>query len=423
MSTATSSKKKSPGRAALDGIRIIDLTTVIMGPYGTRILADMGADVIKVESPEGDAFRRFGPQRNKGMGGSVLNLHRNKRSIVLDLKEDTARKAFDRLLSTADVLVHNLRPQAAQRLSLDGSSLRQNYPDLIICAARGFGQDGPYGHKAAYDDLIQAGSGFATLNGELYGEPRYAPTAWCDKIAGQAIAYAVLGALFHRERGGGGQEVEVPMFETAIDFMLVEHFGAGAFEPPMGRIGFPRQLSPQRKPYRTLDGWACILPYSDQNWRDFFNYTGHRELADDPAFSDVAKRLENIDELYRLLEQQAAQRSTAEWVAFCDSVSIPCMPVLGLDVLKDDPHVRAVELMELAEHPTEGSYRQIRSPIRFSAAPFELRHHAPSTGQHTGEILREAGVSEEDLQLLLSPGYDEAAGSASRVAATATLSE
>ncbi|MEO8299718.1 MAG: CoA transferase [Burkholderiales bacterium] len=221
---------------------------------------------------------------------------------------------------------------------MDWPSLQARKPALVVCAARGFGQDGPYGEKAAYDDLIQAGSGFAVLNQQLYGEPRYAPTAWCDKIAGQAIAYAVLGALMYRLRGGGGQEVEVPMFETAVDFMLVEHFGAGAFEPPLGHIGFPRQLSPQRKPYRTADGWACILPYSDRNWHDFFGFIGREELRDEPDFGDVALRAARIGGLYELLEVEAALRTTAEWLAFCDGVGIPCMPLLGMEDLRDDPH-------------------------------------------------------------------------------------
>jgi crotonobetainyl-CoA:carnitine CoA-transferase CaiB-like acyl-CoA transferase len=395
----------TPRTGPMEGLRVIDLTSVIMGPYGTRILADMGADVIKVEPPEGDQFRRFGPQRSAGMGGSVLNLHRNKRSVLLDLKQAGARTALDRLLAGADVLVHNLRPQTAARLQLDWASLQVLNPRLVCCAARGFGQDGPYGHKAAYDDLMQAGSGFAALNQELYGEPRYAPTAWCDKVAGQAIAYAVLGALLHRERGGTGQEVEVPMFEIAIDFMLVEHFGAGAFEPPLGRMGFARQLSPRRKPYRTQDGWACILPYSDRNWRDFFLHVGRADLALSPAYASLEARQAHIESLYELLEREAAQRSTAHWMEFCDRVDIPCMPVLGFQSLHDDPHLKAVGMMNLVEHPSEGSYREIRSPLRFSATPYRLRRHAPRLGEHTGEVLREAGLSESDVaQLAASAG-------------------
>ncbi len=385
----------------LSGIRVLDLTTVIMGPYGTRILGDMGADVIKIESPEGDSFRAYGPARHEGMGGSILNLHRNKRSVGLDLKDAQGSAALRMLIATADVLVHNLRPKAAARLGLEWSAVAAINPRIVLCAARGFSEAGPYGDKAAYDDLMQAGSGFAALNQEVYGEPRYAPTAWCDKIAGQAIVNAVLAALLYRERGGTGQQVEVPMFETAIDFMLAEHFGAGAFEPPMGPPGFARQLSPRRKPYRTLDGWACILPYSDRNWQDFFAFIGHSG-ADDPRYATMPLRVQNVDSLYALLEEHAQRHTTAQWMAFCDGVSIPCMPVLRLDQLKDDPHVVAVGLMETAEHPTEGRYRQVRSPMRFSVTPYELRHHAPRVGEHTREVLLEAGLGEQEVAALVA---------------------
>jgi crotonobetainyl-CoA:carnitine CoA-transferase CaiB-like acyl-CoA transferase len=386
----------------LSGIRVLDLTTVIMGPYATRILGDMGADVIKIESPEGDSFRAYGPARHEGMGGSILNLHRNKRSILLDLKDVQGRAALLRLIATADVLVHNLRPKAAARLGLEWPEVAAINPRMVLCAARGFSEAGPYGDKAAYDDLMQAGSGFAALNQQVHGEPRYAPTAWCDKIAGQAIVHAALAALLHRERGGSGQQVEVPMFETAIDFMLAEHFGPGAFEPPLGPPGFPRQLSPRRKPYRTQDGWACILPYSDRNWQDFFAFIGHSEAADDPMYATVALRVANVDSLYALLEAHAQRHTTAEWIAFCDRVSIPCMPVLRLDQLQDDPHVVAVGLMETAEHPTEGTYRQVRSPMRFSATPYALRRHAPRVGEHTREVLLEAGLSAQEVDALVA---------------------
>jgi crotonobetainyl-CoA:carnitine CoA-transferase CaiB-like acyl-CoA transferase len=393
----------SPPAGPLAGLRILDLTTVIMGPYGTRILADMGADVIKIEPPEGDSFRNYGPYRHAGMGGSVLNLHRNKRSIELDLKDQGAQRALHLLIASADALVHNLRPQAAARLGVDWASVQQVNPKLVLCAARGFSAAGPYGDKAAYDDLMQAGSGFAALHQQLYGEPRYAPMAWCDKIAGQAIANAVLGALLYRERGGGGQEVEVPMFEVSIDFMLAEHFGPAAFEPPLGKAGFKRQLSASRKPYRTSDGHACILPYSDRNWKDFFSFIGRPELGDDPRYRNLTDRVAHIDELYTLVDEHASRRSTQQWLAFCDGVSIPCMPVIAIDDLKHDPHVVATRFMEVGEHPSEGSYQQVRSPLRFGATPYELRRHAPRPGEHTAEVLREAGLEESEVARLSSP--------------------
>jgi crotonobetainyl-CoA:carnitine CoA-transferase CaiB-like acyl-CoA transferase len=384
----------------LQGIRVIDLSTVIMGPYATHILADMGADVIKVEAPGGDSFRRYGPMHHDGMGGSVLNLHRNKRGVQLDLKDPAARRALDCLIASADVVVHNLRPKAAARLALDWVSVEKINPRVVLCAARGFGADGPYGHKAAYDDLIQAGSGIASLFGQVHGTPRYVPSAICDKIAGQAIAYAVLGALVYRERGGTGQEIEVPMFETSVEFMLAEHFGPGIFVPPLGPVGFPRQLSPLRKPYQTLDGWACILPYSDRNWLDFFAFVGKPELVQDVRFCSLEARVAHVDALYAFLETQAKTRSTAQWEEFCDGVSIPCMGVVALEDVMEDAHIQAVGLMPVVEHPSEGAYRSVRSPIRYSATPYALRLHAPRIGEHTTEVLREAGLPEEEIAAL-----------------------
>lgn len=376
----------------LSGMRVLDLTSVIMGPYGTRILADMGADVIKVEGPEGDSFRAYGPFKNDGMGGSILNLHRNKRSVALDLKNTADRTALDRLIETSDALIHNLRPGAADRLRLNWEGVSAVNPNIVLCAARGFASDGPYGHKAAYDDLMQAGSGFAALFEQLYGTPRYAPTSWCDKVAGQAIAYSVLAALIHKLRSGQGQAVEVPMFEVCIDFMLVEHFGAMAFEPAKGAPGFKRQLALGRKPYRTADGWACILPYSDRNWADFFRFIGRPELLNDRRFADIASRVTHIEEMYAIVEAEASRFSTEQWIEFCDKVAIPAMPVLSFETMLEDEHVKATDMFSIVEHPSEGRYKHLRSPVRFSATPPVLRRFAPSAGEHTAEILSELGI-------------------------------
>ncbi|MBO9355982.1 CoA transferase [Bordetella petrii] len=375
-----------------------------MGPYGTRILADMGADVIKIESPEGDSFRGYGPLRNQLMSGSILNLHRNKRSVQLNLKDAGAADALRKLIATSDVLVHNLRPQAAARAGLTWNRVKEINPLLVLCAAHGFNREGPYGDKAAYDDLIQAGCGLSGLVEQATGQAGYAPTALCDKIAGQAIVSAVLGALLHRERYAEGQEVEVPMFEVAIDFMLVEHFGPAAFEPPLGPAGFKRQLSKNRKPYRTRDSWACILPYSDRNWKDFFAFIGRPELADDARYRRITDRVINVDSLYGLVAEHALLHTTQEWVAFCDAVSIPCMPVLRLDELKHDPHVAATSFMEPAEHPTEGRYHALKSPVRFGATPYRLRRHAPRLGEHTTEVLQELGLPQDEIERLVELG-------------------
>ncbi len=385
----------------LAGIRVLDLTTVIMGPYATHIMADLGAEVIKVEAPEGDAFRQYGPSRSEGMGGSVLQLHRNKHSVVLDLKNAAARRALDKLIERSDVVVHNLRPAPARRLKLDWTSVSKVNPKVVLCAARGFGSEGPYADKAAYDDIIQAGCGMAALHGQVHGTPRYVPTAMCDKIAGQTIAYAVMAALLYRSRTGEGQEIEVPMFETSIEFMMTEHLGPSAFEPPLGPVGFARQLSAHRKPYKTADGWICILPYSDRNWSDFFRMVGMADTAVDARFSDINARGQNVDALYSIVNLEAAKRSTGEWVALCDSAGIPCMPVIALQDIDENPHVQAVGLMESSVHPTEGAYRSVRPPVRFGASPYKLRRHAPRLGQDSAQVLGGLGLSAEDLQQLL----------------------
>jgi len=396
-----SAAETTPEDGPLGGVRVIDLTSVIMGPFATHILADMGADVIKVESPEGDSFRAYKPRRNEGMSGGFLNLNRNKRSVVLDLKQPDGKAALNRLLGTADVFVHALRPKAIAKLGYAYEQVRAINPDIVYCGAYGFGAAGPYGDKAAYDDLIQAGSGLAALYATTHGgAPTYVPTVLCDKLAGQAIAYSVLAALFRRASGGGGQAIEVPMFETTVEFTLVEHMGGFAFEPPLGKPGFRRVLNASRKPFRTVDGYACILPYSDRNWQDFFDFTGRVEFKGDPRFTRLADRVQNIEILYGVIEEEAPRHSTAEWVSFCDRVSIPCMPVQDLADLPGDEHLRAVGFFGSADHPSEGRYRTTRSPVAFSETPFRLRRHAPRLGEHTDEVLAEIGMATqpEDAQ-------------------------
>jgi crotonobetainyl-CoA:carnitine CoA-transferase CaiB-like acyl-CoA transferase len=386
----------------LGGVRILDLTSVIMGPFATHILADLGADVIKVESPEGDSVRRYRPNRHPGMPGPILNLHRNKRGIVLDLKRAEHAAALNRLIATADVFVHNLRPKAIARLGYAYEQVGAIKPDIIYCGAYGFAANGPYGDKAAYDDLIQAGSGIAGLFAAVHGEPAYVPSVICDKLAGQAIAYSILAALFQRERGGGGQAIEVPMLETSIEFLMAEHMVGNAFDPPLGKAGWVRVLHPARKPFRTKDGYAGILPYSDRNWQDFYEFTGRTEFSADARFQRLSDRVDYIEILYGLIEEEAPKHTTHEWVEFCDRVSIPCMPVLSLDELPDDPHVKAVGLFGTAEHPSEGRYRTLRRPVAFSEAPFRIRRHAPRQGEHTAEVLAEAGCSAEEIAAIIA---------------------
>jgi crotonobetainyl-CoA:carnitine CoA-transferase CaiB-like acyl-CoA transferase len=386
----------------LDGIRIIDLTNVIMGPFATHILADMGADVIKIESAEGDSFRTYRPNRNEGMAGGFLHLNRNKRSVLLDLKQAFGMDVLRKLIGTADVFVHSLRPKAIRKLKLDYAAVRALKHDIIYCGAYGFGDQGPYRDKAAYDDIIQAGSGLASLHQTARGAPAFMPTVLCDKLSGQAMAYAINAALFQRERGGGGQAIEVPMFETSAEFAYIEHLLGFAFEPPLGPPGYSRVVSPARKPYRTRDGFVCILPYSDQNWRDFFDFIGRSDLKTDDRLYPLAKRASHLEVLYELIDKEAERFTNSEWISFCDRVSIPCMQVLSLEDLPDDPHMKAVGMFREATHPSEGSYRSIRAPVSFSSAPFTIRRHAPRLGEHTEEVLEELGMAVANAELTQS---------------------
>jgi crotonobetainyl-CoA:carnitine CoA-transferase CaiB-like acyl-CoA transferase len=376
-------------RQMLEGIRILDLTSVVMGPFATRILADLGADVIKIESPEGDSTRAYAPHGAPGISGIFLNLNRNKRGIVLDLKTPEGKNTLERMLATADVFVHSLRAPVIRRLGFDYDACRRFKPSLVYCSAFGFGAEGPYSAKPAYDDMIQAGSGYAALSIPLTGEASYAPSVICDKLAGQAVANAILAGLFHRERTGEGQAIEVPMFETAIDFHLVENFSAAAWSPPRGRPGHSRLQSRNRRPFRTADGYACILPYSDGNWRDFFRFIGRDDLANDARFATLGARAEYFDFLYGIIAEVAPSHSTQEWIMFCDPVNIPCMPVIDLADIDEDVHVKAVKLFETVDHPHAGPYKSIRRTTRFGASDFEVRYHAPLLGEHTQEILAE----------------------------------
>lgn len=385
----SASSVRSPA-SPLDGIRIIDLTSVVMGPFATRILGDMGGDVIKIEPPEGDMLRSVGGAR---LSPVMMNLYRNKRSVVLDLKQADGKSALEALIRTADVFVHNLRPQVMDRLGFTYEAVRAIKPDIIYCSATGFGSDGPYSEKPAYDDLIQAASGFAAASIPLTGEPAYAPAVICDKLVGQAIAYSILGGLLHRERGAGGQAIEVPMFEVAVDFNLVEGFGGAVFTPPRGSTGWPRLKTVEHRPFRTADGFACIMPYSTKNWFAFFDAVGRSDWKG--RYSEPDRRMAAIETLYAMIREEAPKRTTADWVAFCDEADIPCIPVLMVEQIADDPHVRAVDLMPICEHPSEGLYYAIRQPIRFGAAPYVLRRHAPGFGEHTAEVLAEVGLVAE----------------------------
>jgi crotonobetainyl-CoA:carnitine CoA-transferase CaiB-like acyl-CoA transferase len=389
---------------ALDGIRIIDLSTIMMGPLAARILGDLGADVIRIESLAGDSSRNGQPSRHAGMSGLSLNLQRNKRSIALDLKQPEGRAAALDVMRSSDVVVSNMRRSALDRLGLGPGDVRAVAPQLIYCVANGFGSDGPYAGLPAYDDAIQAGSGLAWLVGQVQGEPGYLPTIVADKVCGMAVAQAVLAGLIHRLRTGEGQTIELAMLETMVAFNLVDHQRAHTFDPPLGEFGYDRLLTPYRRPFRTADGWAGIIPYTDQHWRDFFTMAGLPELVHDPRFVNHNARIAHVDELYRLIDEVAPTLTTEEWLRRCADLSIPAMAVLDLSRVEDDPHLAAVGLVQHVEHPSEGAYRHVRDGVRFERSPMGLRRHAPRIGEHTREVLSQAGWGPDRIEQLLANG-------------------
>ncbi len=388
----------------LQGIRILDLSSVLMGPYATQILGDMGADVIKVEMPGGDSSRYITKGRHEGMGGMTLNLHRNKRGIVLNLKHPEGKAALMRMVKDADVFFYNIRPQAMARLGLSYEEVSAENPSIIYAGAYGYHKEGPYGPKGAYDDLIQGISGIAGLNNRLLGEPRYVPAAICDKISGLTALYSILAALLHRERTGEGQQVDITMFETMVGFNMLEHIRDFVYEPPLSQVGYVRLLTPNRRPFASADGFVCILPYSDTNWRDIFNYAELKHLAEDERYTTIRGRTEHADELYGHLAAAAARHTTAEWLEFCDGHNIPCAPVLDLQDMFEDPHLKQTGFFQTAKHPSEGEYKVIGFPTRFSKTPMALHRHAPRAGEQSREILAEAGFSEAEIQALLDAG-------------------
>ena len=358
----------------LSGIKIVDLTTVAMGPYGTQILGDMGADVIKVESPDGDVFRHAPPARHPKMGAAYLNLNRNKRSVTLDIKDAAQLAALHELIAQADVFVSNIRSQALRKVGLDYPSLQARHPRLIYCGAYGYAEAGPYAGQPAFDDIIQARCGMAEFQGRNQPSgPQYVNTILADKIAGLTIAYTIPMALYERERSGRGQAIEVPMFETMVSFLATEHLAGQTFDPPLGASGYSRVLSPHRRPYRTRDGFLALLPYTTQQWQRFFEIAGHPELAQDARFATPTARGANIDALYEALSGLVLLHRTDEWIAKLQAADIPHCEVMSFDALIDDPHLRATGFFYEYTHPEEGTLRGVGIPTTFSRTPGNIR--------------------------------------------------
>ncbi len=394
----------------LAGVRVLDLTTVVMGPYATQVLADFGADVVKLEPPEGDIMRFAAPMRSSGMGHIFLNANRNKRSIVLDLKAPAGLEACLALAKGADVLVYNIRPQAMARLGLSYEDVRAVNPRIVYVGAFGYSQRGPCAAKAAYDDLIQGAAGLPWLLQAASGEtPRYSPVIMADRTVGLHVVNAVCAALYHRERTGAGQRVDVPMFESLLQSVLGEHLGGHTFEPPEGDPGYARMLAKDRRPYRTRDGYVCVLVYNDKQWKAFLRLIGRPELIDDPRYASQEARSRNFDVTNRLVTEEMAQRTTAAWLEALGAADIPVERMNSLQDIVEDPHLAAIGYFREIEHPTEGRIRSMAVPSEWSGSQPEYRRHAPRQGEHTRELLQEAGYGPAEIETLIAAGAAKAA--------------
>ena len=387
----------APQGGPLAGVRVIDLTVNILGQVATQVLGDMGAEIIKVEPPQGDPIRQVGPRRSPGMGAFFHNTNRNKRGVVLDLKRPEAREALLRLVDGADVFVHNMRLGAAARLGLDHASLSARNPRLIYASGTGFRKDSSWRDRPAFDDVIQGMSGIADMHARRDGEPRYVPMVIADKFCGHALASAIGMALYRRERTGEGQEVHVPMTETMLNFNMIEHLWGAVLDEREQGMGYIRMLTPYRRPYATQDGHICLLANTADQWRRLFTAIDRPDLAQDPRFAKLVDRALNLPALYALVEEAMGTATTAEWMARLDAADIPNGPVLTLDGLLDDPYLRETGYFQHVEHPTEGRMITTAVPTEFSESPGGVRCLAPRLGQHTAEVLREAGLSEAEI--------------------------
>ena len=392
--------------APLAGIRILDLTSVIMGPYATQILGDFGADIIKVESPSGDTTRGVTPMRHPRMGWVFLHMNRNKRSIVLDLKQPEGLEALLRLVQTADAVVSNVRPKALGRLGVTYEKLSAINPGIIYLSLIGFNEDGPYAGQPVYEDLIQ---GLTAVPNLLVAagspHPHYVPLSFNDRAVGLNAAIALLSAIVCRGRTGRGQQIEVPMFETMVQAALGDQMGGLTFEPPIGPAGYTRTLTPERRPYATKDGYVCVIIYTDKHWQSYLSLIGQAELfTTDPRLRTMGTRNDNAHELYALLSEAMLTRTTGEWIALLQRADIPATPLHTLDSLVADPHLAATGFFRTVEHPSEGKIREMAIPSRWSDAQPSVRRQAPLLGQHSVEILREVGLDEVRIAAMLESG-------------------
>jgi crotonobetainyl-CoA:carnitine CoA-transferase CaiB-like acyl-CoA transferase len=393
-------------KAPLEGIRIVDMTSVVVGPLCTQALADYGADVIKLEAPPGGDIARTLAGRGVTplMSGKFVQLNRNKRSLALDLKKPGGKEALHRLLKASDVLVWNVRPPAMARLGLAYEDVKAINPKIVYVGMFGFGQDGRYRNKPAYDSIIQGSAGVAALNHMATGEPRYLPMVMADRSVGLIATQMILLALFHRERTGEGSAVEIPMFENMAKYVLEEHMYLKTFEPPLGPVGDPRLIDPNARPLKTKDSWVCISANTNAQAFAVFEAIGRPELKDDPRFNTVAARFKNVRDYFAIRAEGLLQKTTAEWMEIFDRLDVPAMPYHTLDSLMEDPHLTEIGFFQLRDHPTEGKIRNMRLPNKTSFSPREQWQGAPKLGQHSVEVLQEAGLSEGEIAALIGNG-------------------
>jgi len=389
---------------ALAGYRVVDLTSVLFGPYATRILADYGAEVIKVEPPSGDLTRWLEPFRSPGMGAMFIAANRGKRSIVLDLKQAEGREILRELVASADILVHSIRPKAAARLGITFDAMRALRPDLIYCELTGYGQEGPWADLPAYDDTVQAASGIVALEAEVSEAPHYVPTTMADKVGSLYVVHAILAACLARGRDGEGRYLRVPMLECLVDFLMVEHLAGRAFEPPEGEAGYARVLAGGRRPYRARDGWVAILPYATAQWQRFLREIGRADLAEAEWVRDPSARSGRIGELYEAVAEAAVERSVAEWVELAARLDLPAMPVAKLADLFSHPHLDAVGSFRGFRHPSEGPMREVRFPVEGTATEEGVPRPAPRLGEDGRAILEALGRDAAAIERLAAAG-------------------
>ncbi len=385
--TGEADKGKALNRGPLTGIKVLDLTAVVLGPVATQVLADYGAEVIKIESPEGDLMRANGVGRTPGMSSTFMNINRNKSSVCLDLKSEQGKAQLRKLIAQCDVLVHNIRVKAIERLGFGYAAAAKINPSIVYCAATGFGEGGAFSGQPAFDDIIQGACGLAHLVGHESGVPEYPPTLLADKIAGISTANAILGALVHKARTGEGQYVEVPMFETMVAFTMTEHLGGHGFHPSIGDAGYARLLAGGRKPSPTKDGHIALLPYTEQHWKAFFHRFGRGAYIDQFNISDRAERNKNIQTIYAELRNITAQYTTQEILTICREMDIPVAEMYSIQNIQTHPHVVSTALFQRMDHATEGEVVATRPTALFSKTPTSIYKQAPRLGDDTQRIL------------------------------------